>query len=83
MIAGDILGLGLVGRDDTMAQDVRGDLFDVFGCHKAAALQEGVGVGGQDQVDAGAGEAPNWIRVFRSARPLLPGWRVRMTRSST
>ena len=52
MVAGDILRFRFVGRDDAVAQDIGGDLLDIFRGHEAAPLQEGVRPCGRNQIDA-------------------------------
>ena len=53
-LGGDVLGLGLVGQEDAVAQHVRGDLLDVLGDHVAAAAQERHGARGLREGQGGA-----------------------------
>jgi hypothetical protein len=52
---GHVFGLGLEGGDDAVAEDVGGDGLDVLRGDIAAALEEGVGAGGEGEVEGGAG----------------------------
>ena len=69
LVARDVLRLGLVREEDPVAQDVRGDFLHVLGNDVAAALQEGVGPGGREERERGAGEAPYWTKSASSGRP--------------
>src|ERR1700722_19129209 len=40
IVAGDGLGFGFVGEDDAVTEDIRADVFDVFGGHVATTLQQ-------------------------------------------
>ena len=42
LVAGDVLGLGLVAQEDPVAEDVGGDLLHVLGNDVAPSLEEGV-----------------------------------------
>ena len=53
-LARDVLGLGLVGQQDAVAQHVLRDLLDVLGHHVAAAAQEGHGPRGLREGEGGA-----------------------------
>src|SRR5262245_22154078 len=53
-LGGDLLGLGLVGQDDPVAEHVHAHRLDVLGRDVAAVAQEGVGPGGHVEVDGGA-----------------------------
>jgi hypothetical protein len=50
----DPFGVGFVGEDETVAEDVGGDVLHVLRDHVVAALQEGPGLGGEGEVDGRA-----------------------------
>src|SRR6185436_6167192 len=54
VLRGHLLGLGLVGDDDPVAEHVDADGLDVLGGDVAATAQEGVGPRGHVQIDRGA-----------------------------
>ena len=53
LLDGLALGLGLVGQDHAVAEDVGRDGLDVLGRDVAAAAQEGVGAGGLEERNRG------------------------------
>src|SRR5262249_19261419 len=55
LVGVDLLRLRLVGDDHAMAQHVGPDRLHVLGGHVAAALQEGVRLRRQGEVEGGAG----------------------------
>src|SRR5688572_5632659 len=46
VVAGEVLGLGLVGDEEAVTEDVRADGLHVLGRHVGAPFQEGVHLGG-------------------------------------
>lgn len=57
-VGGDVFGLGFVGEDDAVAEDVVDDFLDVLRGGVGAALEEGVAAGGEVECERGARRGP-------------------------
>ena len=54
-VRGDAFGFGFVGGEDPVAEDFRGEGFDVRGGDEGAAFEEGSGAGGAGEAEGAAG----------------------------
>src|SRR5882672_2231163 len=69
----DVLGLGLVGEQDAMPEHVEGDRLHVLRGRVPSPLHEGVGLGGQGEVDGGPGRGAEGDQARQVQLVLLGG----------
>ena len=64
VLAGHVFRFGFVAQPDTVAHHIETDGTDVFGNYIAAVFDEGIGFGGQGQIDAGTGRCAESNHAF-------------------